>query len=67
MSYCTDAAKGLAELRRVVAHFDRHALRGSKKRSYEIWKRMVVLKVATFGEPPGARLPRWRLGRRLLP
>jgi hypothetical protein len=46
----------LAELRRVVSHFDRHPLRGSKRRSYEIWKRMVMLKVATFGEPPGARL-----------
>jgi hypothetical protein len=46
----------LAELRRIVAHFDRHPLRGSKRHSYRIWKRMVVLKVATFGEPPGARL-----------
>jgi hypothetical protein len=46
----------LAELRRIVAHFDRHPLGGSKKRSYEIWKRMVVLKVASFGDPPRARL-----------
>jgi hypothetical protein len=46
----------LAELRRIVAHFDRHPLRGSKRRSYEIWKEMVVLKVATFGDPPRARL-----------
>ncbi|MEB3323439.1 MAG: LAGLIDADG family homing endonuclease [Synechococcaceae cyanobacterium] len=46
----------LAELRRIVLHFDRYPLRGSKRRSYEIWKRMVMLKVATFGEPPGARL-----------
>jgi len=46
----------LAELRRIVAHFDRHPLRGSKHRAYEIWKEMVVLKVATFGEPPRTRL-----------
>lgn len=46
----------LGELRRVVAHFDRHPLRGSKRRAYEIWKEMVVLKVASFGDPPRARL-----------
>jgi len=53
----------LAELRRIVAHFDHHPLRGSKRRSYEIWKEMVVLKVASFGEPPRARLD--SLARRL--
>jgi hypothetical protein len=46
----------LGELRRIVSHFDRHALRGSKRRSYEIWKEMVVLKVASFGDPPRGRL-----------
>ena len=53
----------LGELRRIVDHFDRHPLRGSKRRSYEIWKEMVVLKVASFGDPPRARID--SLARRL--
>lgn len=32
------------DLERVIEHFDRHPLRGSKARSYSIWRQMVVLK-----------------------
>ena len=43
------------DLERVVAHFDRHPLRGSKARAYAIWRQMVVLK-REFRKPNRAEL-----------
>ena len=34
----------IAELLRVVSHFDLHPLQGSKRASFEVWREMVLLK-----------------------
>lgn len=38
------------ELERIVDHFDRHPLRGTKAGSYAIWRQMVILK-RSFRKP----------------
>ena len=43
------------ELDRVVDHFDRHPLRGTKAASYAIWRQMVILK-REFRKPPREEL-----------
>ena len=43
------------ELDRVVEHFDRHPLRGTKAASYAIWRQMVILK-RQFRKPPREEL-----------
>ena len=43
------------ELDRVVEHFDRHPLRGTKAASYVIWRQMVILK-RQFRKPPREEL-----------
>jgi hypothetical protein len=40
-----------AELLRIVDHFERYPLRGAKRRGYEIWREMVLVKAAHFGGP----------------
>jgi hypothetical protein len=46
----------VAELSRVVAHFDAHPLRGSKAESYRLWREMVIIKASRFGSPPAGEL-----------
>jgi len=36
------------ELTRVVAHFDRHPLRGARSEAYRVWRRMVRAKSERF-------------------
>jgi hypothetical protein len=43
------------DLERIVEHFDQYPLRGTKRRSYEIWRQMVVLK-RDFRKPPREEL-----------
>jgi hypothetical protein len=43
------------DLDRVVEHFDRYPLRGTKAASYAIWRQMVVLK-RDFRKPPREEL-----------
>jgi len=42
----------IEELRRIVDHFDRYPLRGAKRGSFLVWREMVLLKLASFGDPP---------------
>jgi hypothetical protein len=39
------------ELPRIIEHFDRYPLRGTKAGSYAIWREMVVLKLESFRRP----------------
>ena len=43
------------DLERVVEHFDRYPLRGTKRASYAIWRQMVLLK-RSFRKPPREEL-----------
>ena len=44
------------ELGRVIEHFDEFPPRGSKLRSYEIWREMVLLREESFRRQPVDRL-----------
>lgn len=46
----------LEELVRISDHFDKFPLRGTKSISYQIWRKMLVLKVENFRKPPRAQL-----------
>ena len=48
----------IAELQRVVEHFDEYPPQGCKRESYRIWREMVVLKTGGFGAPPWEELDR---------
>lgn len=43
------------DLERIVEHFDRYPLRGTKAASYAIWRQMVILK-REFRKPPREEL-----------
>lgn len=44
---CYRVAK-VDELKRVIGHFDKHALQGRKKDTYLIWRKMVMHKIENY-------------------
>lgn len=44
------------DLGRVIEHFDEFPLRGSKRRSYAIWREMVLLRQESFRRQPLEKL-----------
>ena len=48
-SSCYYKTTSPAQLLRVVDHFENYPLQGEKRRVYEIWREMVVLKAAYLG------------------
>ncbi len=46
------------ELLRVVDHFDRYPLRGTKRKAFQLWREMVQLRAAYHRSRPPDRLER---------
>ena len=44
------------DLLRVVSHFEKYPLQGTKRNSFEIWREMVAIKNEHYRRPPSERL-----------
>jgi hypothetical protein len=60
---CLFRINRVRDLLRVVEHFDKHPLRGSKREAYALWREMVFLRATHLGGRAPDQLA--RLARRL--